>query len=548
MTNNTTGQERALSDRDKVDALAKALCLLDSFAGDGLGHVYGNGQTLDADDVCLELAQAFDLEFDAGWWRTVAERALIGAPFPNSRKSRDAFIEAIREAAPNGEEIAVRYHANNDWSVANAPLYSLPHQPATGGGKGCPFCGGDDLLTGIQFGHDGVECKSCGAIGPRGDDADDAQERWKKRALSTTPPHTAETRLREVLERIADECEGTAPNGEPVGIASKCHRIARAALTQPEPTAQGGEEGEIVLGLRQARHVLKDLQAKNSDQTAYGKLAQTCDIAADRLTALSAQQGGEEDAATVREMALQAAADANSGYINSKTKRIVNAALNYVFAAQQAAGEAEAHRWLGPIPHDACEKPEWLPDDAIVMIAFNPRDSQNAMTWEFAEKRAAPARNRDWDAVTAFCVRVPLATPQQGQEVAQPEAWRGIERQQIVDWMRAHECSGGVTGELEPFDEAADAIERGDHMTFAVTNKAMTDGQIKQMVNRFLSWKLPDNFNPDGGIKFEPIGNPGSQYEYRRQPTGTNLLDATQAEAMVRHLVAALTAKAKDQA
>ena len=297
MTNNTTGQERALSDRDKVDALAKALCLLDSFAGDGLGHVYGNGQTLDADDVCLELAQAFDLEFDAGWWRTVAERALIGAPFPNSRKSRDAFIEAIREAAPNGEEIAVRYHANNDWSVANAPLYSLPHQPATGGGKGCPFCGGDDLLTGIQFGHDGVECKSCGAIGPRGDDADDAQERWKKRALSTTPPHTAETRLREVLERIADECEGTAPNGEPVGIASKCHRIARAALTQPEPTAQGGEEGEIVLGLRQARHVLKDLQAKNSDQTAYGKLAQTCDIAADRLTALSAQQGGEEERA-----------------------------------------------------------------------------------------------------------------------------------------------------------------------------------------------------------------------------------------------------------
>ena len=32
-----------------------------------------------------------------------------------------------------------------------------------------------------------------------------------------------------------------------------------------------------------------------------------------------------------------------------------------------------------------------------------------------------------------------------------------------MDWMRAHECSGGVTGELEPFDEAADAIELGRH-------------------------------------------------------------------------------------
>lgn len=26
----------------------------------------------------------------------------------------------------------------------------------------------------------------------------------------------------------------------------------------------------------------------------------------------------------------------------------------------------------------------------------------------------------------------------------------------------------------------------------------MTDDQIKHMVNRFLGWKLPENFNPDG--------------------------------------------------
>jgi hypothetical protein len=65
----------------------------------------------------------------------------------------------------------------------------------------------------------------------------------------------------------------------------------------------------------------------------------------------------------------------------------------------------------------------------------------------------------------------------------------------------------------------------------------MTDDQIKHMVNRFLTWRLPETFNPDGGVKFEPFGNAGTKYEYRHQPSGTNLLDATQAEALVRHMI-----------
>lgn len=68
----------------------------------------------------------------------------------------------------------------------------------------------------------------------------------------------------------------------------------------------------------------------------------------------------------------------------------------------------------------------------------------------------------------------------------------------------------------------------------------MTDEQIKHMVGRFLQWKLPDAFRPDGGISFDPISNKGTAYETRREPVGTNLLDATQAEAMVRHLVEGL--------
>lgn len=56
----------------------------------------------------------------------------------------------------------------------------------------------------------------------------------------------------------------------------------------------------------------------------------------------------------------------------------------------------------------------------------------------------------------------------------------------------------------------------------------MDDEQIKQAVNRFLAWKLPAGFNPDGGISF-------SASQTGSMPTGTNLFTATQAEAMLRH-------------
>lgn len=65
---------------------------------------------------------------------------------------------------------------------------------------------------------------------------------------------------------------------------------------------------------------------------------------------------------------------------------------------------------------------------------------------------------------------------------------------------------------------------------------------IKHMVDRFLGWKLPDNFAPDGGISFVKVGNAGTVHEYKHSPSGTNLLDATQATAMVEHMVAGLDA------
>lgn len=52
-------------------------------------------------------------------------------------------------------------------------------------------------------------------------------------------------------------------------------------------------------------------------------------------------------------------------------------------------------------------------------------------------------------------------------------------------------------------------------------------GAIDQAVNRFLGWKLPQDFSPDNGVRFSP---PSFGW-----PTGTNLLNAQQAKAMFMH-------------
>jgi hypothetical protein len=78
--------------------------------------------------------------------------------------------------------------------------------------------------------------------------------------------------------------------------------------------------------------------------------------------------------------------------------------------------------------------------------------------------------------------------------------------------------------------------------------QVMTDGQIKYMVNRFLGWRLPENFNPDAGISFKPTFNEHTPHPMKSEPTGTNLFDAAQAEEMIRYLVERMPPKPETQA
>lgn len=59
---------------------------------------------------------------------------------------------------------------------------------------------------------------------------------------------------------------------------------------------------------------------------------------------------------------------------------------------------------------------------------------------------------------------------------------------------------------------------------------------IDKMVSRFLCWKLPEDFNPDGGMVFIPTKGRG--YDSPHWPSGTNLLTAEQARKMFERVTA----------
>jgi hypothetical protein len=65
----------------------------------------------------------------------------------------------------------------------------------------------------------------------------------------------------------------------------------------------------------------------------------------------------------------------------------------------------------------------------------------------------------------------------------------------------------------------------------------LPEDQIKHMVDRFLGWKLPGNFNPDGGVSFKKTFNESTAHPMKHEPSGTNLFDANQVDGMVRHMI-----------
>lgn len=69
------------------------------------------------------------------------------------------------------------------------------------------------------------------------------------------------------------------------------------------------------------------------------------------------------------------------------------------------------------------------------------------------------------------------------------------------------------------------------------------DDQMQGMVNRFLSWRLPQDFYPDAFISFDREKHDTWGGYPNSWPTGTNLLHAEQARAMLEHVIGTVPAQ-----
>ena len=76
-------------------------------------------------------------------------------------------------------------------------------------------------------------------------------------------------------------------------------------------------------------------------------------------------------------------------------------------------------------------------------------------------------------------------------------------------------------------------FDREGGMTLRQYAAVKMEAAYRVMVDRFLSWKLPQDFGPDAGISFTPPPRLPDLY----WPTGTNLFHAGQALEMFKHCV-----------
>ncbi len=114
-----------------------------------------------------------------------------------------------------------------------------------------------------------------------------------------------------------------------------------------------------------------------------------------------------------------------------------------------------------------------------------------------------------------------------------------------VDKLESFKETGGVWNESDEPDLAAMQAALEGHKHEPVTHSpsierqgfTLGEEQIKHMVNRFLGWKVPDDFGPDGGISFKPTHHDGTPWPKQWWPTGMSILTAIQAEAMLRYIL-----------
>lgn len=119
----------------------------------------------------------------------------------------------------------------------------------------------------------------------------------------------------------------------------------------------------------------------------------------------------------------------------------------------------------------------------------------------------------------------------------QLELWATPSSESTRDCLR--ESAHLLAAELREAKEvlAAARLENEGKGRLIAAQQKLRQYQIQKMVDRFLVWELPEDFSPDAGISFKRTFNEHTAHPDIHRPVGTNLFTATQAEAMIRHMI-----------
>ncbi len=187
------------------------------------------------------------------------------------------------------------------------------------------------------------------------------------------------------------------------------------------------------------------------------------------------------------------------------------------------------------------KKSDALTDQILALVASRLEEKGSETPW-----RPIDSAPRDGTLVFLICAEACSPTPFEGWW-AEDGQWNVAGAGWVHYALSEHKQSGGVrkwfpTHWISKDDLAAPPASR---LAPAQEQQVqMNDDQIKYMVDRFLGWRLPENFSPDNGVSFKPTFNDHLPNPMKHEPTGTNLFDATQADAMVRYMVEGLLAPA----
>lgn len=109
-------------------------------------------------------------------------------------------------------------------------------------------------------------------------------------------------------------------------------------------------------------------------------------------------------------------------------------------------------------------------------------------------------------------------------------------------WQAIRESIGEKfpSSEFEAYSIQRISLELMDELEFQLSKlkveepkRLTTDEMVNVMASRFLSWKLPKDFHPDGGIKFDHKYS----HDSISYPTGTNLFHYEQAKEMLKFII-----------